>query len=294
MLKHCHPIRTETRMKSHYVYRKQYRGPIKAVILDWSGTTTDRYVIAPAVAFRDVFNKYGVKISMEEARRPMGLRKDLHIKSILEIPDVGKRWKEVYGKEWRPQDVELMFRDFVPMQLECLPKYSELMPETVGAVNTLRSEYKVKIGSTTGFNREMVDLLLKESRKQGYVPDVTVAGDEVLNGARPKPHMVYKNMDLLDVNPIQAIVKVDDTVSGCNEATEAGCWSVGIARWSNYMNINSYDEELVMSKAEIDYRLQYSRELLEKSGAHYVINRLDELPLVVEDINQKLKRGEMP
>ena len=35
---------------------------------------------------------------MKEARLPMGLRKDLHIKAITEIPEVRDRWKSVYGK----------------------------------------------------------------------------------------------------------------------------------------------------------------------------------------------------
>ena len=55
--------------------------------------------------------------------------------------------------------------------------------------------------------------------------------------------MVYRNMDLLDVNPIQAVIKVDDTVSGVGEALEAGCWGVGVARYSNYIGIDSLEEE---------------------------------------------------
>ena len=54
----------------------------------------------------------------------------------------------------------------------------------------------------------MVDILLEEAAKQGYVPDASVAGDEVINGARPNPFMVYRNLDLLNVTPIQAVVKV--------------------------------------------------------------------------------------
>jgi len=30
----------------------------------------------------------------------------------------------------------------------------------------------------------------------------------VVNGARPKPFMVYKNLDMMDIAPIQAVVKV--------------------------------------------------------------------------------------
>ena len=37
----------------------------------------------------------------------------------------------------------------------------------------------MKIGSTTGFMKSMVDILLEDAKKQGYVPDASVAGDEV-------------------------------------------------------------------------------------------------------------------
>jgi len=50
------------------------------------------HVIAPAVVFYEVFKKHGVPITMKEARLPMGLRKDLHIAKILEIPEVKERW----------------------------------------------------------------------------------------------------------------------------------------------------------------------------------------------------------
>ena len=34
----------------------------------------------------------------------------------------------------------------------------------------------MKIGSTTGFFRNMVDILLEDAKKQGFVPDTSVAG----------------------------------------------------------------------------------------------------------------------
>lgn len=279
---------------SKFIYKRIYKGPVQGVILDWSGTTIDKYVIAPAVVFVDVFDKYKVPITMQEARLPMGLRKDLHIKAITEIPEVRKRWIDVYDNEPQQKDVDNMFKDFVPMQMECLKKYTTLLPNTVETVNTLRNKFNIKIGSTTGFTKEMVDLIMQETYKQGYKPDVSVAGDEVKNGARPKPFMVFKNMDLMNVHPIQAVVKVDDTITGCQEGIEAGCWSVGIARWSNYMDIDNLDDGIKLTKKELDYKLDKSREILSKSGAHYVIDTLEELPNIIEDINLRLGRGENP
>jgi len=278
---------------SDYVYSRGYRGKVKALVLDWSGTTADAYVLAPAVVFVDVFKKHGVEISMAEARGPMGLRKDLHIKSLTEVPEIAERWKGVHGNHPGQPEVDAMFADFVPMQLECLREYTSLLPGVAETTQKLQAQ-GIKIGSSTGFLRAMVDILEEDAKKQGYVPDASVAGDEVEHGARPKPFMVYKNLDMLDVHPIQSVVKVDDTISGVGEALEAGCWGVGIARYSNYMDIDSFAHEKSLSDAEIQRRLAFTRETLRKAGSHYVIDTFDELPAVIEDVNARLARGEKP
>ena len=66
-----------------YVYSRTYRGKVKALVLDWSGTTADAYVLAPAIVFVEVFKKQGVEISMEEARGPMGLEELTSYKYIV-------------------------------------------------------------------------------------------------------------------------------------------------------------------------------------------------------------------
>lgn len=281
-------------MSAGFRFVRQYIGPVKGVILDWSGTTADKYVIAPAVVFVNVFKKHGVPITMKEAREPMGLRKDLHIKALTEMPEIRKRWTEVKGKEPDQGDVDKMFADFVPMQLGCLRKYTDLIPGTVQAVRQLRDEFNVKIGHTTGFLSSMVDVLLEDAKKQGYVPDASVAGDDVINGARPKPFMVYRNMDLLDIRPIQSVVKVDDTVSGVGEALEAGCWGVGVSKYSNYMDVDTLEDADNLTAEDELVKIEKSRELLRKSGAHYVIDSIVDLPEIIEEINQRLKHGERP
>ncbi len=281
-------------IRSDYVYTRSYRGKVKALILDWSGTTADAYVLAPAVVFVDVFKKHGVEISMPEARGPMGLRKDLHIKALTEEPEIRERWKGVHGKYPDQDDVDRMFADFVPMQLECLRQYTGLLPGVAETSQRLQKDYGIKIGSSTGFVRSMVDILEEDAKKQGYTPDASVAGDEVEHGARPKPFMVYRNLDMLDVHPIQSVVKVDDTVSGVGEALEAGCWGVGIARYSNYMNIDTLEQAESLPESEINRRLAQTREILRKAGAHYVIDEFAQLPDVVDDVNARLARGERP
>ncbi|MFV2001427.1 MAG: phosphonoacetaldehyde hydrolase [Paracoccaceae bacterium] len=276
-----------------YTYQRTYRGKIKAAILDWSGTLADAYVIAPAVVFVEVFKSQGVEISMEEARGPMGLRKDIHIQKLTRDPVIAARWEAIKGTPPTQADVDAMFAEFVPAQLACLPKYTTLLPGVKKVCADLQAQ-GIKLGVTTGFTRVMVDVLLKDVIAQGVTPDATVAGDEVLNGARPAPHMVYKNLDLLGISDIKSVVKVDDTISGVGEAVNAGCWGVGLVRYSNYMNINTLDEEATLSEADIQGRMAHTRNVLEQAGAHYVIDSMIGLPEVIEDINARLARGEKP
>lgn len=276
-----------------YNYSRSYCGKVKALILDWSGTLADAYVIAPAVVFVEVFKNQGVEISMLEARGPMGLRKDLHIQQLTLDPVIAERWKSIKGKYPDQSDVDAMFVDFVPAQLGCLRKYTTLLPGVKDVCNRLQGQ-GIKIGASTGFIRSMVDVLLEDCIKQGFTPDATVAGDEVIHGARPAPHMVYKNLDILGIDPIQSVVKVDDTASGVGEAINAGCWGVGVVRYSNYMNINTLEEADQLSDDEIARRMAHTRDILLKTGAHYVIDSLADIEPVIEDINQRLARGERP
>lgn len=278
---------------SEYTFARTYRGKIKAAVLDWSGTLADAYVIAPAVVFVEVFKSQGVEITMEEARGPMGLRKDIHIQKLTQEPEIAARWEAIKGKPPTQDDVDAMFKEFVPAQLACLPKYTTILPGVKEVCTQLQAQ-GIKIGVSTGFVRVMVDVLLKDVIAQGVTPDATVAGDEVLHGARPDPHMVYKNLDLMGITDIKSVVKVDDTISGIGEAMNAGCWGVGLVRYSNYMNINTLEEEATLSEADMQYRIAKTRTILEQAGAHYVIDSMIELPAVIEDINARLARGEKP
>lgn len=272
----------------------QYRGPVRGAVLDWSGTVCDAYVMAPARGFVEVFRAAGVEITMSQAREPMGLPKDMHIRELLGKPAIRKRWKAAHGREPEERDARQLFARFEPLQIECLPEYATLLPGVAEMASKLQRDYRVKIGVTTGFMRSMVDVLLKHAAEQGFSPDCTVAGDEVAHGARPRPFMLYRNLDLLDVHPVQSVVKVDDTVSGVGEGLEAGCWSVGIARYSNYMNADTLEQARSWSSEEVAERLRESRRLLWEEGAHFVIDEPLELVGVVDEVNRRLARGEQP
>jgi phosphonoacetaldehyde hydrolase len=267
------------------------------IMLDCSGTTMDRYVDAPAIVFVEVFKKYGVEVTMPEARGPMGLRKDLHIKAMTLIPSVRDRFIAKFGREPRQSDVDAMFADFVPTQLALLRNgtYHTLLPGVAGLCKDWQKQ-GIKIGVTTGFTRAMLDLLLAGAATQGFVPDTHCAGDEV-EMPRPTAYMVIKNLERMGVynleNAMLRTIKVDDTVSGAGEGAPL-CWRVGVSKWSNYV-ADSWDAVRKMSAAELADRERASKEkLVMESGAHYVIDDLQDMPDVIADVNKRLADGERP
>jgi phosphonoacetaldehyde hydrolase len=292
------PDFVRTAAPQYRAIQEDHRGnAVRCVILDCSGTTMDRYVDAPALVFAEVFQSVGVEISMAEARVPMGLRKDLHIKALTEMPVVAERWQRVKGQPPTQADVDALFARFVPRQLSLLESgaFSTLLPGTALVAHELQAR-GVRIGITTGFTRSMLDILLAGARRQGFVPDSSVAGDEV-ESPRPKPFMVLKNLERMGVanvrNAMRLTVKVDDTISGVGEGAPM-CWSVAVSKWGNYV-VDSAAEADRLPADELRAReLQAKERLVRESGAHYVIDDLRGLPAVIADIESRLSVGETP
>ena len=274
-----------------FSYARAYRGKIKAVILDWAGTTIDFGCMAPAVVFVEVYRRQHVPISMEEARVPMGAHKRVHIQRVSQLSAVRARWHEVHGRPPTEDDVDAMFADFVPLQLECLSEYSQLIPGTLDLVEECRKR-EMKIGSTTGYLPEMMEINLRDAEKQGYVPDSSVSAGQVPAG-RPYPFMCLQNMINLEVWPVQACVKVDDTIPGIEEGLNAGMWTVGLAISGNEVGLQLHDwEALAEEEQQVRRELAYRR--MNMSGAHYVVDTIADLMPCLDDIEARLARGERP
>ena len=274
-----------------FVYRRSYRGPVKLVILDWAGTTLDYGCYAPAVVFIEVYALRGVEITMDQARRPMGLHKRDHIRAIGQIEEVAGAWKEARGRAVTDQDIDDMFADFQPLQLECLADYADLIPGTLETVAALR-ERGILIGSTTGFFTEAMELLKEEAVRRGYVPDSSVCATQVPSG-RPHPWMVFQNMMNTSVYPPEAVVKVDDTKPGVGEGLNASVWTVGVAKTGNEVGLN-LEEINALDEETLAHKLAGAREELAKSGAHYVVDTISDIVPTVDEISARLARGDRP
>lgn len=274
-----------------FSYERTYRGPIEAVLLDWAGTTMDFGCMAPAVVFVEVFKRKQVPITIEEARAPMGAHKRVHIQKITELEAVRRRWQETHGRLPNDDDVEAMFAEFVPLQLDCLSTYSALIPGTLEIIAELRSR-GIKIGSTTGYLPDMMEINRRDAEKQGYVPDSTVCAGDVPAG-RPYPYMCLQNAIDLQITTVHACVKIDDTTPGVEEGLNAGMWTIGLAVSGNEVGL-TLDEWNALSEEEQNTRRERAYTRMRQCGSHYVVDTISDVMPCIDDIQARIARGEKP
>lgn len=264
---------------------------LEAVLFDWAGTTVDHGCLAPVASFMEVFRRRGVPITVAEARGPMGTHKRTHIERICAMPAVAERWLAVHGRLPTSADVDAMFAEFLPLQVACLEQHAEPIEGCVATVEALR-ERGMKIGSTTGFTREMMNVLLPAARRRGYAPDNTVTPTEVPAG-RPFPFMCLKNVIDLKVSAVEACVKVDDTAVGIEEGLNAGMWTVAVTLTGNEVGLPR--EDLAALDPVARERLaEKARARMEQAGAHYVIDGIADLLPCLVDIESRMAHGERP
>jgi len=265
--------------------------PFKAVVFDWAGTVVDFGSLAPMDAFVKLFQRYDVALTVAEARLPMGLPKWDHIRALGALPSIAAQWLQLYGHGFGDADADELYEAFTPMNAASVRWHAELIPGVLQTVAVLRAR-GLKIGSTTGYNRPIMEVLAPLAEAQGYVPDNLVcAGD--LPAGRPSPLMMYRAFADLGVWPPEAVVKVDDTAPGIAEALAAGSWAVGVAVSGNAVGM-SLDEWQALAGAEQAALRERAGTELRAAGAHEVVDTVAELLPALERLYQRAVGGERP
>lgn len=258
---------------------------IRAVIFDWAGTTVDFGSLAPLYVFRELFRQQGVEITTAEAREPMGRGKLEHIAAIAAMPRVKSAWESVHGASPQDGDVQRMYQAFLPLQKETLSKHADVIPGTIETAAWLRTR-GIRIGSTTGYTRELMDVLVPLARAGGFAPDDVVCVDDVPRG-RPSPWMLLRAAEHLDAYPLSQVIAVDDTPVGIEAGRHAGVWTVAVAATGNALGLTAPDLA-ALAEGNRAERLAHARESFVAYNPDFVIDSVAELPAVVEEIELRL------
>ncbi|WP_431024096.1 phosphonoacetaldehyde hydrolase [Halomonas sp. H5] len=271
----------------------QYQHPdrLQCAILDWAGTVVDFGSFAPTQIFVEAFAEFGVAVSLEEARGPMGMGKWDHIRTLCDIPAIAERFEQAVGHAPSDDDVTALYERFMPLQIEKIAEHSALIPGALEAIAELRQR-GLKVGSCSGYPAVVMDKVVALAERNGYVADQVVATDEVPNG-RPHPAQALANVIALGVSDVAACVKVDDTTPGILEGRSAGMWTVALTCSGNALGLTHEAFRALTAEKLAQERARVAR-LFEASRPHYLIDTIADLPGVIDDINARLARGETP
>ena len=261
-------------------------GRIRAVLLDWAGTAIDHGSRAPALVFIEVFAAVGIELTESEARGPMGLAKRDHIAAILALPRIRESWLQAHGREPSAADVDGIYGRFLPLQKAVLADHCEPIPGVLDAIDFCR-RHGIAIGSTTGYTRELMDIVVPTAARSGFAPDVVVCSDDVPAG-RPAPWMNLRAAELLGIRPSAAVVVIDDTAPGAAAGRNARMTTLGVTLTGNGLGLSVAQvgsipaDELVLRAASV-------RTTLLEAGADECLGGVADLPAWLEQRDFKCR-----
>ena len=266
---------------------------LEALILDWAGTVVDHGSVAPTTIFVEAFKAaFDFDITLAQARIPMGMGKWDHIATLGKLPEIESRWQAQFGCSMTNEQIDHIYNTFMPLQKAKVADRAMPIAGVLPVIARLKQQ-GIKIGSCSGYPRQVMDVLEVAAAEYGYQPDHSVGSDELTAGSRPGPWMALENVNALGIQGVANCVKVDDSAPGIAEGLNAGMWTVGVALSGNAVGLTeqewaacSNDEQAVLTRQAYQHLYQ--------AGAHFVIDSLADIEPVLMQIEARLARGERP
>jgi len=261
---------------------------LRAVVLDWAGTAVDFGSIAPTEAFVRALSRFGLTAGAKDVRSFMGLAKRDHARALLGLESLRVQWRSLYDRDPTETDVDEVYALVESLLRSVAAERCDPIPGLLEMAKALRAN-GIRIGSTTGYSREVMASVIEASARAGYSADCVVTPRTDLPG-RPAPWMMCECARLLDVYPMDAIVKIGDTAADVEEARNAGTWAVGLAMSGNECGLD-LEEYRALDPTRAEEIRRAATAKLTAAGAHFVVDGPWDCMPVLERIEELLRSG---
>ena len=185
------------------------------VVFDMAGTTIEDRGQVPA-AFTAALASCGIQATPEQVRRVRGASKR---QALLDLIPPGPQQASMAAEAYR------VFREHLAAAYAAGGVAA--IPGSERVFQSLRAG-GVKVVLNTGFDREIVTLLLAALGWTQGVVDGVVCGDEVAHG-RPAPDLIWRAMALAGETDPRQVAAVGDTTLDLQAGAQAGVgWNIGV------------------------------------------------------------------
>ncbi len=182
---------------------------IKLVVFDIAGTIIEDHGEVVR-AFSKALSENGIPFVESELLQWKGASKREVIRHFAERLDL----------KGDPEDkVESSYRTFRSELERC---YSDSLTPIAGAADTFRwcKDRGILMATTTGFYREISDLILKQTG-WGDLFAANISSSDVRQG-RPAPYMIFHAMEVAGISNVAEVINVGDTPLDLQSGTNAG------------------------------------------------------------------------
>lgn len=203
---------------------------IQMIVFDMAGTTIqDKNEVE--YCFMKAVDQTGLITNPEEINSMMGWSKLTVFETLWNKQLIGATENEIKVHINKSYEAFKEILEHHYLISEILPT-----PGTLEIFDFLKQK-GIKIVLTTGFYRKVTDIILQklgwnEGLDEKYAGNglinASISSDQVKSG-RPNPFMIFRAMELCNVNDVRKIIKIGDTPSDLAEGKNAGCYlSLGV------------------------------------------------------------------
>ncbi|MFV9551443.1 phosphonatase-like hydrolase [Algibacter sp. PT7-4] len=185
---------------------------IKMVVFDMAGTTINEKNVVYKTLFEAV-SKHTNAVSLNLVLK-LGAGKEKHqaIKDVLKYLELENEINS-----------EIVFNEFKSMLDEAYQNLDVAPIDGVEDVLFRLKKNNIKVVLNTGYNSLVANSLLnKINWKLNTHFDALVTADDVVNG-RPSPDMIYKAMEIFNINDAKQVLKAGDSAVDIEEGKNANC-----------------------------------------------------------------------
>jgi len=258
---------------------------INACIFGLGGTIIDKYALITYLSLKKVFSNIDIHIDNNLILKNIGIYKNDHIFNIISNNNVTHEWLNKYDNYPDDHDIHNLYKSYNNIHSHYCKNLITILPETEACVNYLKKN-NILIGCTTNYNDTSMSIIKNKLNNNNIILDSYVSAD-CLNKPKPYPDMIQKTMENLNVNNPKNIIKVANSITGIKEGINAKCWTVGVARWSINMDIYTINDAYGIDFNELNDKINNCKNILTDAGADFVIDSLDDLPIIIDKLNYK-------
>lgn len=264
---------------------------VEVLVINLTGVLTDCGWVCHRKAIIEVFANKGVKIKDKYIVSTCGIPVEQQIIELLNNKNIFLEWmKQVKIKPGKNIYNELVLAVNEKI-MDAANQKDYIMCDLNKRVNKLFNKgYKIVFTSEYNIDTsKLIEQKLKDNEfsfhKLYTYSDFTMP--------YPHPFIFYKAAIDFNVFPMESFIRVGDTLHHNLEAFYAGAWAVSILKTGVFSGL---DKNKLKKKGILksDKKAKTISKKLKKSGAHYTINGLDEIMWVIDDIEYKLSRHELP